>query len=918
MSNFQFKQLNQNARMAVFDVLKEYDFTPETMIKEEFPFSSIDGRKFKANAIAFTHEVYRTPDYTGFSVLNTTGDGDESKLVTILSHSAAPFHFIHKDGKKNFSFWFTNVTDGTSRQLERKKIESDVSYENLSNALRKYSGDLKRHHIIDVKQGLGEFTHPRFKESGPFQLSLWAIGVTGKSLVQHFGYAVNNLAEYRDSNNGRAIPKKELTDIAIQLLGAVILADTGTLGKEIQTEKVEIEKLIASASCRFPNYFDTELLLQWKWAADSAYKVLTELCYSGFSPEMLTNLYREAYPDKRDRKGLGRYDTPLHLTRRIWSTIPLEFLPPEKRILADMTCGWGSFLIAGHERMSRMPDMKEKPLRQFITGNDVDNFTARLAGLGLLISTSEDSWDIGSIDSKDWISKKYSQKGPGVIVGNPPFAGDRKTITGKNHRYQKADDFLECAIRYLAPGGYMAMIMPQSFTVAEASPKLRKTLLHCCDVQEIWEMPIGLFPDAAANTIVIFAQKKQKVHQSSFPVRIRTLQSNMLERFKNNKKTTVFAASVLHTDQSAWNEQSRISKPSNNYVIDFKLILPDSSWGRIQSICEPLSKIAFAFTGATVGKNPNDKPWCDYHEPKEVNWLTGAKNVIKDSFSIGYDTATKIIYPNSLKRPLKNQNLEKDKEHFLKMEKILITANANPSWGKRVKVAIERKGYYVSDSFIVVVPKTKIAKDHITNEVIAAVINWKVSNAWIVEHLKHPKIQMSSVKKIPFPPLSSKDCEILTKAVCEIEESIIKTGKSPHNAYLKIDSILRRAYRLKDEDHDRVHYIYEWDKNPLSTIENVPDTEANWETTGVVDSIDARKGTITFWISDFDELQTVPITPPMPGWLLRPETAFRTRIPRECIRKRSLVGVYLGKFSPQHYTYLNEEEILNKLGKILS
>jgi len=47
---------------------------------------------------------------------------------------------------------------------------------------------------------------------------------------------------------------------------------------------------------------------------------------------------------------------------------------------------------------------------------------------------------------------------------------------------------------------------------------------------------------------------------------------------------------------------------------------------------------------------------------------------------------------------------------------------------------------------------------------------------------------------------------------------------------------------------------------------------AKWETTGVVDSVDTEKGTITLWISDFDELQTVPITPDMPEWLFKPET----------------------------------------------
>ena len=916
MSEFSFKPLNQNARMAVFDLLKEYDFVPDTMIKEEYPVLGIDGRKFTTNAIAFTHETHRTPDYTGFSILNTTDDRDERTLVRMLARSAAPFHFIHREKKGNFSFWFSNVKDRKARELESRKIESDVSYDNLSSALEEYSEDLKRQQISDVKHGFEEFAHPFFKESGPFQLSLWTIDVTGESLVKHFGRAVSNIAEYRDSNTGRAIPKKDVTDIAIQLLGAVILADTGTLGGDIQKEKPEIDKLIAVASNKFPHYFDTHLLRQWRSAVHSAYHTLTELCYSGFSPEMLTNLYREAYPDKKDRKKLGRYDTPLYLTRRIWNNIPVEFLPPEKRVVADMTCGWGSFLIAGYERISRVIDMKDKSLRDLITGNDKDNFTARLAGLGLLISTSEDSWDIESRYSEEWMAKKYGQTGPGIIVGNPPFSGDRKTIKGKEHRHQKADKFMESAIRYLAPGGYLAMIMPQSFTITQASPNLRKKLLQNCDVQEIWELPVGVFTGATVRTVVIFAQKKQDAYQGAIPVRIRTLQKNMLNRFE---EAGPFTGSVHIFDQARWNENSRTSSGSvNTHIMDFKFILPESSWDRIGSCCTKLKDIAEITPGAIVGKNPKNKCWKDYPYPKEVNWLTGSKNVIKDSFEIVYDSASTIIYPNDLERPRKSNIPKNDKEHIFRGKKILLNSNTDTSWGKRVKVAIERDGYYVSDSFIVVYPRHKLDNKNITHEVIAAVINWKVSNAWIVEHLKHPKILVPTVKNIPFPNLNKKACQLLTKAVLEIEASITNGVELSDDVYLKIDKVLKDAYRLSDEEYDRVKSIYEWDTKPMITIDRLPDADAKWKTTGVVDSIDAENGTITLWINDFDELQTVPISPSMPGWLLRPEVAFRTCIPRESLRKRSLGDVYLGRFSPQDYTYLDERDIFGKLEKVLS
>src|SRR5260370_5404361 len=133
---------------------------------------------------------------------------------------------------------------------------------------------------------------------------------------------------------------------------------------------------------------------------------------------MLSDLYRAAYSKEEGRES-GSYNPPLYLTRRIWKNIPVEYLPPQKRIVADMTCGWGSFLVAGHERLSNLNDMNSVILREQLHGNDNAPFTARLAGLGLLLSTSEDSWDIGSGDGLQWEWLNTYQ--PFIIVGNPPF-----------------------------------------------------------------------------------------------------------------------------------------------------------------------------------------------------------------------------------------------------------------------------------------------------------------------------------------------------------------------------------------------------------------------------------------------------------------------------------------------------------------
>ena len=90
-----------------------------------------------------------------------------------------------------------------------------------------------------------------------------------------------------------------------------------------------------------------------------------------------------------------------------------------------MTCGWGSFLISAEDRLAELPDMNGRRLSTYIFGNDDDSTTAELARVALLTSTGKDSWEISHQDARRLQLPRG--KVPNIIVGNPPFSGDRKT-----------------------------------------------------------------------------------------------------------------------------------------------------------------------------------------------------------------------------------------------------------------------------------------------------------------------------------------------------------------------------------------------------------------------------------------------------------------------------------------------------------
>ncbi len=915
-----FAPLPENASRAAYASLQNRGFAAAAIL-ETYRYTSRDG-SFTLNALAFNDPRRRTPDeYAGITLYNALNGTPDEQIVPILAQTAAPFHVIHRGDR--FAFWASTVQDALVRPVP---IETNIAYDHLDPVLTRYAIDLQPQRILDIKQGRAQFSIPFFRDNiETHQLTLWAFNVTRDLLVQHFGHAVAALRNYPVDDHLDAIYTEQIVvDLSIQLLGAVILADTGGLGTDIrlQGNQLSLQDLIAAAYREYPAYFQQDLFRQYADPAAQAFYALRQICYAGFAPDMLSQLYRTAY-DHKQRKRLGRFDTPLYLTRRIWDTIPVEFLPPEQRITVDMTCGWGSFLIAGYDRLSQISDMRSYPLRDYLYGNDSDRFAARLAGLGLLLSTSADHWFVDNQDALTWNWLNTHQ--PGIIVGNSPFVGDRKTprtestiSSADRKRYQTADQYLAHAIEHLALGGYLAFVMPLSFVGAESSPQLRKKLLRFCDMLEIWELPLEVFPDATASTMVIFAQKKAKEGKLLYPVRLRTVQKHTLQQFVAEG---IFTASSVASNQDRWDATSRKSTGSENtHIIDYRLILPEFIWNNIRLYSVPLSSCAILFSGAIEGKNVARKRWRNYPDPKRVPWLTGAKDVLPRPFVVSYTNETTILYPNELEKPRKysrESQREKDKERFFEGTKVLLVSDPNPSWGKRVKVAIERRGYYVSHSFWVIVPQPSVAS-FITYEVLAAVLNWYVSNAFIVEHLKYPWIVSRAIQNIPFPKNFSKtDCDMLTQAVHQLETAAYAGQHEPLDATTTIDAILKTAYGLDDATFERLQLIAEWDQHPQTTLDPQPDIAlADYLMSGVVEQVDAEQGTITLWMNGFDELQTVPIDPRMPGWMLRPEAAFRAYIPYACKRNRNLAGVVWGRIVPQQYTYLDEEALVESLTNV--
>jgi len=898
--------LPRDRHAAILDPIRDGLHQHEFTVGSDHIFTA-QGAGLKVHQAAFTDPHRWDPDTSGVNFYYNPDDTLPPEIILEkLAVSGAPFNLI--GGDERATLYILSRNGGT----HFKQIESNISYEQIPQLFARHSIDIAPQRIQRVKQGIDSFV--LFPEFSAFQLRLFAVDATKEILIEQFSLALNEL---RSAIEGTKVTK-DAKEVAVQLLAAVILAHKHVLGEPCAASDASLELVIKAAYRQFDRYFTPGDIEQYGRAAEIAFSALQRVRFSSFTPDMLEGLYIKAFPEAELRKWEGRYNTPLYLTRRILENIPIETIPPAHRIVVDMTCGVGNFLQAAYERLNGITDMQDsgRLLREHIFGNDKEELTAQLAGLSLLLTSLTDRWQIDHEDALQW--EWLSKNRPTIIVGNPPFSGSRKAgigateldvETGKPKRYEKAAAFLERAIHRLAPGGYLAMVLPQSFGVSEAFPATRQLLLKECDVLEIWELPGETFPDATVRPMVLFAQRKPDSKAGRIfplPVRIRTVQRKTLEYFEREGD---FTASSIVVSQEMWGPDSKRG-PKNTHLMRYQVILSPVQWSAIQRRTDELGRIAEITQGAIVGTK---RPWVNYERPKQIKWLSDVKESIPRPYFIRYGDDIK-LYPNDFERPRKHRRYPHlDKEYLLASKKVLLVSDPNPTWGQRAKVAIERRGYYPSDSFWVLVPKRE-QPEYITLEVLAAVAGWYVSNAWIVEHLKAPKVPSDALKSIPFPRnLSIADCQKLTSAVHQLEAAAQHDQDAP-DAQRIIDEVLKAAYRLDDAVFERLRMVAGWNKIDPTTLKKPQSNPAEMVfVTGGVEDIDAQSERITLWLSGFSGLHTTPITDEMPGWMLRPGAAFCAEISEQNYRAQNLDRVAWSHITPQVYTYLSEEELLEHL-----
>lgn len=237
-----------------------------------------------------------------------------------------------------------------------------------------------------------------------------------------------------------------------------------------------------------------------------------------------------------DSKGeKGQYFTP----RPVIDIIVQLLNPHDDERVLDPSAGSAGFLLHTFQHMLKTQKIDAKDRYRYAVNNlyalDFDPRTVKIAKALMVIAGdgSSNSQQANSLDLRLWdktqlgkfdnaIAGKFAENSFDIVMTNPPFAGDVSSGSGYLGYYSVARDkkqktkttekrdvlFLERNLRFLKPGGRMAIVLPQGRFNNSSDKELREYIASECRILGVLGLHGNSFkPYTGTKTSVLLVQK---------------------------------------------------------------------------------------------------------------------------------------------------------------------------------------------------------------------------------------------------------------------------------------------------------------------------------------------------------------------------------------------------------------------------
>jgi type I restriction enzyme M protein len=219
-------------------------------------------------------------------------------------------------------------------------------------------------------------------------------------------------------------------------------------------------------------------------------------------------------------KSKGQFYTPAEVSRIMAKVIGTDKASRPSQTIYDPTCGSGSLLLKAND---------ESPVRMTIYGQEMDNATAALAKMNMILhdNPTAEIWQDNSLSNPHFILENGNLKTFDFVVANPPFsnkawsngfdpAHDLYSRFADGVPPQKNGDyaFLLHVIRSLKSAGKGAIILPHGVLFrGNAEGGIREKIIRKGYIKGIIGLPPNLFYGTGIPACIIVLDKENAANR---------------------------------------------------------------------------------------------------------------------------------------------------------------------------------------------------------------------------------------------------------------------------------------------------------------------------------------------------------------------------------------------------------------------
>lgn len=656
-----------------------------------------------------------------------------------------------------------------------------------------------------------------------------------------------------DQGGTTAADWQRVTRLVVHTLAALVVRDKF----DLDAQGIGV---IDAAAAMFPEFFSASTTLSPDATATvtAALDVLGRgVNYMGLDSAVISRVYENAVVSAATRTQQGIYYTPAEVAQSIAAAVPFEEVGPDARRVFDPSCGSGTLLVAAHDRLARLlpveasADSREQYLRGHLAGWDSDPFAVELAKLSMLLHSLPfgNHWQVEVADALN--AEIPAAVRPSFVLSNPPWRG-RRSVGGA--RFEQALPFLRRMIQLVAPGGFVAAILPASWLSSRVARESRQWLTRESSVFEVWRLPEGTFESADLAPCVVFVRVG---HPSSGPWIYRRVRRRSLEAF-----------CATGSSDEQWLLRHR--GPS----VESSLLR-----GPFDVVQSSLGSFPTLGTVAEILSSPVPEPGLTLGQRGDF-WLLETAGDLPAYGSPSRESLVRVAYPDDFHRTGARRG------PLFRRPKVLLSSRRSPANPWRLKVGIDRIGVIPRESLHIATPR---ADDEDGLFALLALLGSRLASAWVDTYEPKRSIGTALLRSFPVPP-PGPAWAVLSDAGRRLFAAADSDGIS--ELARAVDGLIEAVYGLPDRVRDDLDSAFAGEVAPEGQVryparrhDAGPDDAGqaagrspDRDLFGAVLAVDPPL--IRIWIPGFTPENGVATELPrsFPGWLCSAGATFDVRI----------------------------------------